>query len=97
MTDTITLPRSVVEQALEALGENGMPFHDYQVMAAFRAALAAPQPDAGIPASVPDGWKLVGWWHQVEDPDECDFFYADAINGDCPSCHPCYADIGGEE
>lgn len=32
----------------------------------------------------------VGYWHQAEDPDECDFYFADAINGDCPDCQPCY-------
>lgn len=40
-----------------------------------------------------DGMTLVGYWHQADDPDECDFYYADAINGDCPQCSPCYTKI----
>lgn len=119
MTDNITLPRSVVEQALEALNasmphnndmDEDWPSH-IAARRALRAALEQHQHESNSDnhlqektdhlsttrSSVPPGWKLVGWWHQVEDPDECDFFYADAINGDCPSCHPCYADIGGEE
>ena len=119
MTDTITLPRSVVEQALATLRmyepsvvKFGLTFkHGQDAIAAISAALEQHQHESNSDkhlqektdhlsttrSSVPPGWKLVGWWHQVEDPDECDFFYADAINGDCPSCHPCYADIGGEE
>lgn len=73
MTDTvITLPRSVVEQAIKLLDalsydENydydGCFQHwtDYarpeNLALQFRAALE--QPDIEIPASVPEGWKLV--------------------------------------
>ncbi len=113
MTDTITLPRAVVEQALEGLQSCSAVTHWPALVPsiqALRAALDQHQHESNSDkhlqektdhlsttrSSVPPGWKLVGWWHRVEDTDECDFFYADAINGDCPSCHPCYADIGGE-
>ena len=64
MNQTITLPRSVVEQSLRAL-ENTSPLgfnmesdkKFYAAITTLRAALQ--QPDAGIPASVPEGWKLV--------------------------------------
>ena len=66
MTNTITLPRSVVEQALDALDEmhcsnsTEVAENAYLVaVGALRAALEQPQPDTGIPASVPAGWKLV--------------------------------------
>lgn len=43
---------------------------------------------------VPKDMKLVGYYHKAPsgDPHEDDFFFADAINGDCPHCHPCYMD-----
>ena len=68
MTDTITLPRSVVEQALEALEHAEQDSADFQrintdqtgeSITTLRAALEQPRPEAGIPASVPTGWKLV--------------------------------------
>lgn len=42
----------------------------------------------------PKDMKLVGYYHKAPsgDPHEDDFFFADAINGDCPHCHPCYMD-----
>lgn len=38
--------------------------------------------------------KLIGYYHKAPSGDPCedDFFFADAINGDCPNCHPCYID-----
>ena len=56
MTDTVTLPRSVVEQALEHLT---CPV-DEPVREAFRAALEQPQdhPEQHLDM-VPEGWKLV--------------------------------------
>ena len=56
MTETITLPRSVVEQALEHLT---CPV-DEPVREAFRAALEQPQdhPEQHLDM-VPEGWKLV--------------------------------------
>jgi hypothetical protein len=38
--------------------------------------------------------QLVGYYHKAPsgDPDEDDMFFADAINGDCPNCHPLYMD-----
>ena len=56
MTDTIILPRSVVEQALEHLT---CPV-DEPVREAFRAALEQPQdhPEQHLDM-VPEGWKLV--------------------------------------
>lgn len=65
MTDTITLPRSVLEQALEALNAS-MPHNndmdqDWLSHIAARRTLRAAleQPDIGITTSVPSGWKLV--------------------------------------
>lgn len=42
----------------------------------------------------PIGWKLIGYYHKASSGDalEDDFFFSDAINGDCPDCHPCYID-----
>lgn len=57
----ITIERSVVEQALEALEhhvEQTRPI--YKTTMALEALIAAlEQPDIEIPASVPEGWKLV--------------------------------------
>ena len=58
MNETITLPRSVVEQALLSLRIDDLSLVRESV-AALHAALEQPQPDTGIPASVPPGWKLV--------------------------------------
>lgn len=58
----VTLPREVVEQALEALINEGefrkllKPLIEKSIDS-IREALD--QPDAGIPATVPEGWKLV--------------------------------------
>ena len=83
----ILIDRAIVEQALETLNAQHIEwFMSKRVQAIEVLRSALDKPDC----------KLVGWWHDVEDPDECDFFYADAINGDCPSCHPCCAAIGGE-
>lgn len=61
----ITIDRTVVEQALEALNAS-MPHNnnmneDWPSHIAARRALRAAleQPDIEIPASVPEGWKLV--------------------------------------
>ena len=68
MTDTVTLPRSVVEQALEAL--NASKPHNSDIAEdwsshiaarrALRAALEQPQdhPEQHLDM-VPEGWKLV--------------------------------------
>ena len=65
-TNTITLPRSVVEQALEALFMykpmvTGVTFqHGLDAMQALRAALEQPQDHTEQHLDmVPDGWKLV--------------------------------------
>ena len=64
MNDTITLPRSVVEQALEALNasmphnndmEEDWPSH-IAARRALRAALKQPQVNS---PEIPEGWKLV--------------------------------------
>lgn len=92
MTDKILIDRSVLEQALDAFDVCKTESTGYTPHRRLRnAAITALRAALDKPAC-----KLVGWWHDVEDSDECDFFYVDAINGDCPSCHPCYADIGGE-
>ena len=61
----ITLPRSVVEQALEALkyekdANNPLDWHHDKTMHALRAALEQPQdhPEQHLDM-VPEGWKLV--------------------------------------
>lgn len=63
--NTITLPRSVVEQALEALkyekdANNPLDWHHDKTMHALRAALEQPQdhPEQHLDM-VPEGWKLV--------------------------------------
>ena len=62
-SNTVTLPREVVERVLHALWNtaHGEPCFSKNVrdsMAALRAALVD-QPDAIITTSVPTGWKLV--------------------------------------
>ena len=94
---TITLPRYMIERAIKGLLDVDKHFYGESEVVARMLAREMAKPDTGNPVSVPEGWQLVGWWHQVEDPDECDFFFADAINGDCPHCFPCYADIGGRK
>lgn len=61
MTNTITLPRSVVEQALEALkyekdANNPLDWHHDKTMHALRAALNQPQVNS---PEIPEGWRLV--------------------------------------
>lgn len=61
MTDTITLPRSVVEQALEALkyerdANNPLDWHHDKTMTALCAALEQPQVNS---PEIPEGWRLV--------------------------------------
>jgi hypothetical protein len=48
-------------------------------------------------AVIEKAWHLVGYYHKAETADECDFYFLDAINGDCPDCHPCYADTAALE
>jgi hypothetical protein len=70
--------------------------YDAGYQSGFEAGIDAPCPicsERAEQSEAPKGWKLVGYWHQAEDPDECDFFLADAINGDCPDCHPCYIPV----
>ena len=61
MTDNITLPRSVVEQALEALkyerdANNPLDWYHDKTMTALCAALEQPQVNS---PEIPEGWKLV--------------------------------------
>ena len=57
---------------------------------------AADMLEADAPA-VPKTWHLVGYYHKAESADECDFYFKDVINDDCPDCHPCYADTAALE
>ena len=60
MTDTITLPRSVVEQAIEALAAGVKISPNSVLHDRFRAALEQPQDhQIGALDMVPAGWKLV--------------------------------------
>ena len=52
--------------------------------------------EADAPA-IPKTWHLVGYYHKAESADECDFYFKDVINDDCPDCHPCYADTAALE
>ena len=57
---------------------------------------AADMLEADAPA-IPKTWHLVGYYHKAESADECDFYFKDVINDDCPDCHPCYADTAALE
>ena len=59
-------------------------------------AQAADMLEADAPA-IPKTWHLVGYYHKAESADECDFYFKDVINDDCPDCHPCYADTAALE